>query len=31
MGPPSGVVEGLGDKTMARDTAIAAGLPVIPG
>ena len=22
---------GLGDKTAARDTAIAAGLPVIPG
>ena len=31
MGPPSAVVEGLGDKTLARDTAIAAGLPVIPG
>ena len=31
VGPPSGVVQGLGDKTLARDTAIAAGLPIIPG
>ncbi|XP_063685704.1 uncharacterized protein LOC134819615 [Bolinopsis microptera] len=31
VGPPSHVVQGLGDKTAARDTAIAAGLPVIPG
>jgi acetyl/propionyl-CoA carboxylase alpha subunit len=31
IGPPSGVVRDLGDKTVARTLAGAAGVPVIPG
>jgi len=31
IGPPSSVVKSLGDKTIARNLAIEAGVPVIPG
>ncbi len=31
IGPPSRVVKSLGDKTIARNLAIEAGVPVIPG
>ncbi|KAJ1546359.1 pyruvate carboxylase [Nowakowskiella sp. JEL0078] len=30
-GPPANVIESCGDKTKARDLAIAAGVPVVPG
>ncbi|KAG0097767.1 pyruvate carboxylase [Podila epicladia] len=31
VGPDAHVIESLGDKTKARDIAIAAGVPVVPG
>ncbi len=31
IGPPARVIELMGDKTTARQTAIEAGVPVIPG
>ncbi len=31
IGPPADVMARMGDKVAARQTAIAAGLPVIPG
>lgn len=31
IGPSAGVIRKMGDKTLAREAAIAAGLPVIPG
>ena len=31
VGPPSGVIESLGNKSIARNTMMKAGVPVIPG
>src|SRR5437667_10455890 len=31
IGPPAGVIEQMGDKARARETAKAAGVPIIPG
>ena len=31
IGPPAGAIRSLGSKTAARDVAIAAGAPVVPG
>ena len=31
IGPPAGVIEKMGDKARARETARAAGVPIIPG
>lgn len=31
IGPPSSVIDGMGDKIQAKVTAIAAGVPVVPG
>jgi acetyl-CoA carboxylase biotin carboxylase subunit len=31
IGPPAGVIERMGDKAKARETAKAAGVPIIPG
>lgn len=31
IGPPASVIERMGDKAVARETARAAGLPIIPG
>src|ERR1044071_8527499 len=31
IGPPASVIERMGDKAMARETARAAGVPIVPG
>src|SRR5207237_10421811 len=31
IGPPPGVIERMGDKACARETARSAGLPIVPG